>query len=214
MKYLLFIVPLAVAILTCDGPFNPFAESVGRELNPINIGDKYIYSVENQNGTIYDSVIRFECTYLADTVINDVKMYPQVQVAYYADSTIKWTITAYDAQDDFGFYHYLSESNLDYPIPYLYYPIYVGRKWNLTVEENFFSDYDTLAARVLAKEDVDTYLDCWKVYLELINLGDTTFPVFKITSYYKQGIGMVKTVQEIGSNMITMTLQEKVSVGK
>ncbi|MBS4015113.1 MAG: hypothetical protein KGZ86_01565 [Candidatus Latescibacteria bacterium] len=209
MKNKLCLLILIIIGRSCDGPFNPFADSVGKELNPIQAGDCFVYSVQNQNSSTYDSVAWLEYTYLSDTVINNVKMYPRTRLAYYADSTVKWALTTYHAQDDFGFYNYLSTPNLQYPIPYLRYPIYIGAKWNLVSDEYFFSQYNKVDAEVLTKEDIGIYPDCWKVYTVLSNSVNETYPLYKITSWYKENIGLVKVHQEVTTTIITINLQEK-----
>jgi hypothetical protein len=214
MKIRLNLLLLVIIGLSCDGPFNPFADSVGKELNPITTGDRYIYSVQSQNSSTYDSVTRLEYTYLADTLINNVKMHPQSRLAYRADSTIKWTLVTYYAHDDFGFYNYLSTPNLSYPIPYLRYPIYIGAEWNLIADEYFFDEYNKIEAEVLSQENLPTYDNCWKIYLVLSNSDDETYPLYKITSWYQESIGLVKFEQEIGSAIISKILQEKISAEK
>ncbi len=205
---------LLIIFIGCDGPFNPFGDSAGKEVFPISIGDTWTYSVQSQNSSTYQDVARVEYTYIQDTTINDVKMTIQNRIAYYSDSTIKWTVTVYYVQDDFGFYSFLSIPTLEQPVPYLKYPIYKGRKWNFTADTAFFNEYDKLAAEVIGKEDVGNYTDCWKVSMKLSKSDDDIYPIYTIISWYKEDVGLVKMTQEVGSVTTAITLTEKTIHGE
>jgi hypothetical protein len=212
-KYIYFMISVIIFV-GCDGPFNPFGDSAGKEVFPINIGDTWTYAVQSQNSTTYQDIARIAYIYIQDTTMNDVKMTIQNRIAYYTDSTIKWTVTVYHVQDDFGFYSYLSPPTLEQPVPYLIYPIYKGRKWNFAAETAFLNDYDKLAAEVIGKEDVGNYTGCWKVSMNLSKSDDDTYPIYVITSWYKEDIGLVKMTQEVGSVTTTITLTEKTFHGE
>ncbi|MCX8014437.1 MAG: hypothetical protein N2748_00310, partial [candidate division WOR-3 bacterium] len=107
----------AILFVACDGPFQPFIDSVGKELNPINAGDTYIYEVYSEHSATYAGISRVEWTYLPDTIINNVKMYPQARYAYDLFGNFAWYLLTYHAQDDFGFYNYQSNPNDQYPMP-------------------------------------------------------------------------------------------------
>jgi len=212
-KYICFII-LLIIFVGCDGPFNPFGDSAGKEVFPINIGDTWTYAVQSQNSSTYQDVARVEYTYIQDTIINDVKMTIQNRKAYYSDSTVKWTTNVYHVQDDFGFNSFLSTPTLKQPVPYLKYSIYKGRKWDFTSDTAFSYEYDRLTAEVIGTEDVGNYTDCWKVSMKLTKSDDDTYPIYTITSWYKENIGLVKMTQEVSSVTIAITLTKKTIHGE
>ncbi|MEO0075483.1 MAG: hypothetical protein ABIK31_05165 [candidate division WOR-3 bacterium] len=201
---------LTILTIACDGPFQPFVASVGKELNPINAGDIYIYDVYSVNSSSYAGVSKVEWIYDEDTIIDGVVMYPQHRYAYNQSGGFVWYLQTYHAQDDFGFYNYQTYPHDEYPIPYLRYPIYVGRKWQLKRKNGFFlQSYNQVKGEVLSLEDVDSYQDCWKISLKLSNSDDETYPVWEIIQYYQKDLGMVKMEYTVGSTYVRLSLLEK-----
>lgn len=212
--YSWFIITTMLTI-ACDGPFHPFVESVGKELNPLNPGDIYIYDVYSVNSSAYAGVSKVHWINYQDTIIDNIAMCQQDRYGYDQFGNFLWYTIIYQAQDDFGFYNYQSNPDDDYPLPYLHYPIYAGRKWQVKRDNGYFLQrYDQIKAEVIGKEDVDNYQDCWKVSLQLSNASDETYPIWEMIQYYQKGVGLVKMEYTVGSTYVRLTLLEKRSSSK
>ena len=189
---------LSVLILTsCSGPFNPFADTAGKEITPVKEHVTWIYKVTNINSATYNGVDKIDFWYSgkAETYWGDSVWILNKNAVDTLGSTIWSYNNIYVGLDDFGYYSYSTDLNKEYPIKFLEFPVYEGRKWAGNAGEDgnyFFSPYDSLEGVVEGKFSANGYVDCWRVKITLMERTYNTGLKYEYIRWYKEGIGMVK----------------------
>ncbi|MEO0234095.1 MAG: hypothetical protein ABIN39_01870 [candidate division WOR-3 bacterium] len=203
MKRIIIFFPiiLALFLLSCSGPYNPFSDSAGKEVMPVDPKKIYIYSVINNGTNTYYNVSKLEYFYNENQIEIDTgdKLWVLNKYAYDQNGYLLWYYdNIYYSINDFGFFSYGTSLFTDYPIKFLDFPLYEGKKWEgHSGNYYFFSSYDTLVASVEGKEDVNGYDGCWKVKVKFFEREIYYGYVYEYIRWYKEGVGMVKDSEYI-----------------
>ncbi|MDD3803684.1 MAG: hypothetical protein PHW02_04740 [bacterium] len=198
MKKLFLSFALILLLATsCSGPFNPFAESAGKEIFPALENQRLVYKVININSASYNSIDRVHYWYTgkAETYWGDSVWVLNKNALDTLGNTIWSYDNIYVGIDDFGYYSYSTDLNKEYPIKFLEFPVWEGKKWasNAGSEGSFyFNAYDTLEGVVEGKFSANGYDDCWRVKVTLFERSYNSGFKYEYIRWYKDGVGMVK----------------------
>lgn len=198
MKRFCVFLPLILLLLaSCSGPFNPFAESAGKEIFPPTEHQTWVYSVTNINSPSYYGVNTVDYWY--DGRMENYWGDSLWVLCKNAKDSLGATVWSYNniyyAIDDLGYYSYSTDASKEYPIKFLEFPVWEGKKWSSNAGETgiyYFSGYDTLEGVVEGKFSANGYEDCWRVRVTLFERTYVNGLIYEYIRWYKDGVGMVK----------------------